>query len=78
MTSAEFTQKLRAAGIGAGIHFWGSAQEQAQFLKLGENLLIHSADITLFRNRLRQELAAVKEAAGLISRPDAPATSLNI
>ena len=58
-------RKARAAGVGAGIHFWGSAQEQVRFLRMGVNLLVHSADITLFRKHLRQELAAVKEIAGL-------------
>jgi len=70
--------KARAAGIGAGIHFWGSAQEQARFVKMGATMLVHSADITLFRKHLRQELAAVKEAIGLTPQPDAPAASLNI
>ena len=58
-------RKARAAGIGAGIHYWGSPQEQARFLNMGANMLIHSADITLFKKHLRQELAAIKAAAGL-------------
>lgn len=59
-----FTQ-ARAAGIGAGIHFWGSVEQHARFLKLGATFLIHSADISLFQKHLRLELAAVKQAAGL-------------
>ena len=43
-------RKARAAGVGAGIHFWGEIEQQAHFLKLGANLLIHSADITLFKS----------------------------
>jgi 2-keto-3-deoxy-L-rhamnonate aldolase RhmA len=61
-------RKARAAGVGAGIHFWGSVEEHARFLKLGANLLIHSGDISLFQKHLRQDLEAVRQAAG-IQRP---------
>jgi len=60
-------RKARSAGLGAGIHFWGGVDQQGRFLRLGANLLIHSADITLFQGHLRDELKAVKRAAGLIS-----------
>jgi len=36
-----------------------------RLLKLGANLLIHSADIILFQKHLRTELEAIKKAAGL-------------
>ncbi|MCC5839385.1 MAG: hypothetical protein JJT96_04600 [Opitutales bacterium] len=57
-------RKARAAGVGAGIHFWGTVEEQTRFLHLGANLLIHSADILLFQKHLRLELDAVKRASG--------------
>ena len=60
-------QKARAAGVGAGIHFWGEIEQQAHFLKLGANLLIHSGDILLFQKHLKAELKAVKQAAGLLT-----------
>ncbi len=60
-------RKARAAGIGAGIHFWGSVEQQARFLKLGANMLIHSADISLFQKHLRLELDAIKRDAGVIA-----------
>jgi 2-keto-3-deoxy-L-rhamnonate aldolase RhmA len=60
-------RKARAAKVGAGIHFWGSVEQQVSMLKLGANLLIHSADITLFQKHLRTELEAIKKAAGLCS-----------
>jgi 2-keto-3-deoxy-L-rhamnonate aldolase RhmA len=71
-------RKARAAGIGAGIHFWGTVEEQAHFLALGANMLIHSADITLFQKHLRLELEAVKKAAGIIQTIDARSDALNI
>ena len=60
-------RKARAANVGAGIHFWGEIKQQVRFLKLGANLIIHSADITLFQKHLRAELEAIKKAAGLCS-----------
>ena len=64
--------------IGAGIHFWGTVEEQAHFLALGANMLIHSADITLFQKHLRLELDAVKKAAGIARTADARAGVVNI
>jgi 4-hydroxy-2-oxoheptanedioate aldolase len=58
-------RKARGAGVGAGIHFWGDTDQQVRFLELGANLLIHSADITLFQKHLRNELNAIKKAIGL-------------
>jgi 4-hydroxy-2-oxoheptanedioate aldolase len=58
-------RKARGAGVGAGIHFWGDTDQQIHFLRLGVNLLIHSADITLFQKHLRNELDAIKKAIGL-------------
>jgi len=58
-------RKARKAGVGAGIHSWGSLESQARYLRCGANLLIHSADLTLFQKHLRLELAAVKQAAGI-------------
>ena len=53
--------------MGAGIHFWGEIEQQANFLTLGANLLIHSADLLLFQKLLKAELKAVKQAAGLLA-----------
>jgi 4-hydroxy-2-oxoheptanedioate aldolase len=44
-------------------HFWGDVDEQCRLLRLGANLLIHSADISLFRKHLRAEIEAIKQAA---------------
>jgi len=71
-------RKARAAGVGAGIHWWGTVEEHARFVKMGANLINYSADITLFRKYLGQELAALKEAAGLAGRGDSATTSVNI
>jgi len=71
-------QKARAAGIGAGIHFWSDLGLEAEFLREGANLLIHSADITLFQKHLRLELDAVKHAAGIAPEGQKHASAANI
>jgi 4-hydroxy-2-oxoheptanedioate aldolase len=57
----------RAAGVGAGIHFWGSVEEQVRMFQLGANMLIHSADYMLFRKHLRLELDSIKQHLGIQS-----------
>jgi len=71
-------RKARSARLGAGIHFWGGVDQHVRFLQLGANLLIHSADITLFQKHLRTELGAVKQAAGLISASSDAQSDINI
>jgi 4-hydroxy-2-oxoheptanedioate aldolase len=71
-------RKARAAGIGAGIHFWGGIEQQAHFLTLGANLLIHSGDILLFQKYLSAELKAVKQAIGLLAGDQALRTGINL
>ncbi len=62
-------QKARRAGLGAGIHFWGNLEQQSRWFELGANLLIHSADITLFEKHLKLELSEIKQAVGLVGEP---------
>ncbi len=69
-------RKARAANIGAGIHFWGDVSQQTRFLRLGANMLIHSADISLFQKHLRLELEAIRSAADIA--PDASASSTTL
>ena len=71
-------RKARAAGVGAGIHFWGDPPQQARLLQMGANLLIHSADITLFKKHLQAELKAIKQAAGLQEEARARPAESNI
>ena len=51
--------------MGAGIHFWGDLEQQTRLLKLGANMLIHSADISLFQKHLQLELASIRTAVNL-------------
>lgn len=56
--------KARAAGLGAGIHFWGEPEKQAEMLNMGANFLIHSADLLLVRKHLTRELKQIRELMG--------------
>ncbi|UCG50094.1 MAG: hypothetical protein JSU94_09960 [Phycisphaerales bacterium] len=71
-------RKARAAGVGAGIHFWGGPEQQVRFLKAGANLLIHSADILLFKKQLRIELESIKQTAGLNGATGSLRKNINI
>ena len=53
----------RNAGIGAGIHHWLEPEKQTRYLNMGANILIHSADIILFRQTMKRELASIKKMA---------------
>ncbi|MFZ5831362.1 MAG: HpcH/HpaI aldolase family protein [Planctomycetota bacterium] len=61
-------RKARAAGVGAGIHFWGSVEQHTDMIRLGANMLIHSADILLFQKHLRADLDAIRQAVGVNGR----------
>jgi len=55
-------RKARAAGVGAGIHFSEGPEQHHRFMSMGANLIIHSADITLFQKYLRMDLEAIRQA----------------
>jgi 2-keto-3-deoxy-L-rhamnonate aldolase RhmA len=58
-------ERARSKQIGAGIHFWGSIDQEIAWLRAGLNMLIHSGDILLFAKHLNQELHAIKTGVSL-------------
>ena len=56
--------KSRAAGVGAGIHFFTSQDQEIEWSKQGANLIMHSSDIVLMRNALAADLKRFKEELG--------------
>ncbi|MEI9893280.1 MAG: hypothetical protein WDN28_05085 [Chthoniobacter sp.] len=70
--------KARAAGIGAGIHFWGDLELEADFVRDGANMLIHSADISLFQKHLRLEVDALRAALGAKATDNSGAVKIRI
>ncbi len=70
--------KARAKGVGAGIHFWGEPEKQAELLRLGANFLIHSADLLLVRKHLTQDLQAIRRLMDDIGDGRDPGDRVNI
>ena len=69
--------QARAAGKGAGIHYWGSLDDEVQLIEMGANLLIHKADAILLREGLSRELDELRKRCG-VSRADDGESSTNI
>ena len=69
--------KARRAGKGAGIHHWLAPEQQVSFVEMGANIMIHSADIILFRQGMQRDLQAIRSALGLRGS-SAGASPLNI
>jgi len=57
-------RKARARGVGAGIHYWLSVEQEISWAREGMNLVIHSTDSVLFAQALRADLGRLKEALG--------------
>lgn len=57
-------RKARAAGVGAGVHYWLGTDQEIAWAREGLNLIIHSTDSVLFANALRADLATLKHALG--------------
>jgi 4-hydroxy-2-oxoheptanedioate aldolase len=57
--------KSREHGVGAGVHaFWDSVPQQIRWAEMGGNVILHSADLLLFRKALRADLQQIKTALG--------------
>jgi 2-keto-3-deoxy-L-rhamnonate aldolase RhmA len=54
--------KVREKGLGVGIHFSQEAQLQIKWAKAGANIIIHSSDIALFQQRLKDDFTAIRHA----------------
>ena len=58
-------RRARAAGVGAGIHFWQSPARLAQWARDdGLNLIIYSADLTAARDKLSADLNVLRSSVG--------------
>lgn len=60
----EIIKKARANGVGAGVHFWDGNDLEIAWAEAGENLIMHSSDITLFGNALRRDIDELRQALG--------------
>ena len=50
----------RAAGVGAGIHFWESLDREVAWSQAGGHLIMHSSDLAIFRQTLKTELDTLR------------------
>ena len=58
----EIISKAREKGLGAGIHFSQEAELQIKWAKAGANIIMHSSDIALFQQRLKDDLTTIRRA----------------
>jgi len=52
--------KAREKGLGVGIHFSQEAELQIKWAKAGANIIMHSSDIALFQQRLKEDITAIR------------------
>jgi 4-hydroxy-2-oxoheptanedioate aldolase len=60
----EIISKAREKGLGAGIHLSEGAELQIKWAKAGANIILHSSDIALFQQRLKQDITNIRSALG--------------
>ncbi len=56
--------KTRAKGIAVGIHFPEDPYRQIKWMKEGVNIVMHSSDMFLFQQKLKEDMDKIKKAAG--------------
>jgi 4-hydroxy-2-oxoheptanedioate aldolase len=54
----------RERGLGVGIHFSLEPERQMQWVEQGANIVIHSSDMALFGQRLREDMDKIRKATG--------------
>ncbi|MCC5929760.1 MAG: aldolase [Cyclobacteriaceae bacterium] len=54
----------RNKNLAVGIHFSLEPERQIRWIKEGANLIIHSSDMALFGQRLKQDMGIIKNATG--------------
>jgi 2-keto-3-deoxy-L-rhamnonate aldolase RhmA len=58
----EIISKVREKGLGVGIHFSQEAELQIKWAKAGANIIMHSSDLALFQQRLKDDITAIRHA----------------
>jgi 4-hydroxy-2-oxoheptanedioate aldolase len=52
--------KVRAKGLSVGIHLSQEAELQIKWARAGANIIMHSSDIALFRQKLKEDISAIR------------------
>ena len=64
-------------GVAPGIHFWGGIEQEIDWLKQGMQLLVHAADIIVFRETMMRDLKQIRDGIGSSQRfKDGPSVSI--
>ena len=58
----QIISKVRGKNLGVGIHFSQEAELQIQWAKAGANIIMHSSDMMLFQQRLKEDITAIRYA----------------
>ena len=58
----QIISSVREKGLGVGIHFSQEAELQIKWAKAGANIIMHSSDIALFQQRLKDDLTTIRRA----------------
>ena len=60
----QIISKVRERGLGVGIHLSQEAELQIKWAKAGANIIMHSSDMALFQQRLKEDITAIRHALG--------------
>jgi 2-keto-3-deoxy-L-rhamnonate aldolase RhmA len=56
----QIISRAREKGLSVGIHLSQEAELQIKWAKAGANIIMHSSDIALFQQRLKEDIAAIR------------------
>jgi 4-hydroxy-2-oxoheptanedioate aldolase len=58
----QIISKVRKKGLGAGVHFSQEAELQIKWAKAGANIIMHSSDMAMFQQRLKEDITTIRHA----------------
>jgi 2-keto-3-deoxy-L-rhamnonate aldolase RhmA len=69
-------RQARAAGVAAGIHWWGAPERFTAWIEAGLNLIICSADITAMRDKLSADIGALRRKSDDVRKANGEADNI--
>lgn len=64
----EIIHRTRDKGLAVGIHLPGNPDLQIKWMKEGVNIVLHSSDLFLFGQKLKEDISKIKIAVGNMSQ----------
>lgn len=61
---AAIIKKARNKNVAAGIHFPSDPKQQVRWIRKGANLVLHSSDMFLFAQKLKEDIGNIKQTVG--------------